>query len=121
MLINFSNHPSSLWEQKQLNKAHEFGEIVDLCFPEVNPSLDDCHIDLLAQKCIHKIEQIINNQTDNHETVVHIMGELTLCFKIITVLKKNNITCLASTSSRNVIEKNNQKIAFFDFVQFRKY
>ena len=37
MFINFSNHPSKAWGKAQLNAAMEYGEVIDIPFPAVNP------------------------------------------------------------------------------------
>ena len=37
MFINFSNHPSRAWGKTQLNAAMEYGEVIDIPFPAVNP------------------------------------------------------------------------------------
>ena len=34
---NFSNHPSKAWGKTQLNAAMEYGEVIDIPFPAVNP------------------------------------------------------------------------------------
>ena len=38
MFINISNHPSSDWGTEQISKAKEYGEIVDVTFPEIDPT-----------------------------------------------------------------------------------
>ena len=37
MFINFSNHPSVRWSAEQTAAAIEFGDIVDVPFPDVLP------------------------------------------------------------------------------------
>lgn len=37
MFINFSNHTSKAWGKAQLNAAMEYGEVIDIPFPAVNP------------------------------------------------------------------------------------
>lgn len=44
MLLNLSNHPSSLWCDEQIKAAETlFGEIVDLPFPQVDPNGDEAY------------------------------------------------------------------------------
>lgn len=44
MLLNLSNHPSSLWCDEQKKAAETlFGEIVDLPFPQVDPNGDEAY------------------------------------------------------------------------------
>lgn len=40
VFINCSNHPSERWSREQKQAAEGYGEIVDLPFPEVDPSWD---------------------------------------------------------------------------------
>ena len=35
VFVNFTNHPSETWEEKQIEAAHQYGKIVDLPFPNV--------------------------------------------------------------------------------------
>lgn len=117
MLINFSNHPSDLWEEHQLTAARQFGEIVDVPFPDVSPtwtaeeikSLADEYATILMKKC-------------DSSTIVHVMGEMTFTFAVVSRLKAQGIVCVASTTERNAqITPNGQKLSDFQFVQFREY
>lgn len=118
MFINLSNHPSSEWSEKQKKAALEYGEILDLPFPNVNPDADELEIEMLANQYCQKIIDTANGAT----CVVHPMGEMSLAFALISLLMKNNIDCFASTSQRHSIKMdNNTKKIIFDFVKFRKY
>ena len=37
MFINLTNHPSADWSEEQLKAAHQYGEVVDLSFPDIKP------------------------------------------------------------------------------------
>ena len=118
IFINLSNHPSSQWEEKQINAALQFGEIIDLQFPQVEPNDNNQQIDLLADEYVLKIE----NMAKGAFVTVHIMGELTFVYAIVSKLKQSGIECYASTSERNVVENNNGlKTSIFKFVNFRRY
>ena len=134
MLINLSNHPLPQWSEKQIQEANKlFGEIVDLPFPQINPSCDTSEIRRLANEYLQKIieidnqQKLIKAQTDDgvfsgHLVVVHIMGELTFCFMLIDLLRNEGIKCVASTTQRNVIEQEaGKKTLLFSFVRFRDY
>ena len=41
MLINLSNHPLSGWDTKQLEAATRYGKLIELPFPEVDPTKDE--------------------------------------------------------------------------------
>lgn len=118
MLINFSNHPSSLWGKKQLDAANEYGEIKDIPFPIVDPESNYSEIEELAEKYV---EEILSYSV-SHKITVHVMGEMTLAFLVVSLLKEKGIECIASTTDRNSeMISDSQKISDFQFVRFRKY
>ncbi|WP_428078536.1 CRISPR-associated protein [Candidatus Avelusimicrobium faecicola] len=113
MLINFSNHSSKLWGEKQLRAATDkYGEIVDIPFPLVDPGGSTAYIRALAEKYLQEILR------HPHIQAVHIMGEQNLCFLLIKMLQAKGICCLASTTRRNPPENKEEK---FSFEQFREY
>lgn len=115
MLLNLSNHPSSLWTDNQKQKALElYSEILDLPFPQISPSLDTMELDLLVENYENKIRQI-------NPLAVHIMGEMTFTFRLVNRLKTLGFSCIASTTERKTTEKNGVKTSIFEFVQFRTY
>lgn len=119
MLINFSNHPCNKWGAKQINAAKaEFGTVVDLPFPIVDPEGTAGYIDKLAQEYV---AQIVNIGTPD-KCAVHIMGELNLSFSLLKKLQDLGYVCVAATTNRLVVEISpNEKEVKFDFVQFRRY
>ena len=120
MLINLSNHPSPNWSPQQLAAAQAYGNVIDLPFPEVDPSGDEEYI----QSLVCEYMDIINKyqlSTLNSQFSVHIMGEMTFTFAMVNALQKRNITCVASTTERVSSEENGVKTSEFRFVQFRKY
>lgn len=117
-LINFSNHPSELWGEKQLNAAKIYGEIKDIAFPAINPEACDNQIEELADQYI---KEILSLKKEGKITV-HIMGELTFTFMVVSQLKAMGIKCIASTSERNAEDMTDgRKISDFQFVRFRSY
>ena len=119
MLLNLSNHPLSTWTDEQVKAAQEqYGEVVDLPFPQVSPEATPNDIQRLAEEYLSKIQTIGSPE----QVAVHLMGELNLTFALVSLLKANGYTCVASTTERVVKElDNHQKLAEFHFVQFRKY
>ena len=113
MFINLSNHPSASWSSAQLAAAG--GKVIDLDFPAVDPYGDEDYIEQLVNDYYNKII------TFQGITAVHIMGEMTFCYKLITKLKAHNIRCLASTTKRETVEENGVKISKFNFIRFREY
>ena len=121
MLINFSNHPSERWSLAQKREALEsYSSIVDLPFPRVAPDGDEESIDGQARALSQEIGGLLARAT-NDKHAVHIMGEMTLCFQLIQYLQAQGITCIASTTWRNVTEKDGKKEVHFSFVRFREY
>lgn len=119
MLINFTNHPSSLWDAVQTEAARkEFGDIVDVTFPVITPDADEEEIERLADEYVQKIKETAGDKT----FAVHLMGEMTFTFAMLKRLQNMNITCVASTTERNVIEMSQgKKEVQFSFVKFRHY
>ncbi len=121
MVINLSNHPLNTWSDNQVDKAKKlYGKIVDLSFPQIPPDADENTVLRLAEDFKDICIDILSDSKDQNNAV-HIMGELTFCFALVTELKKNNITCIASTTDRESIETLNGKLSKFNFVNFRKY
>lgn len=118
MLLNFSNHPSEYWGDKQMEAAKNFGEIKDIPFPVVSPEVDYEDIQKLAD---HYVGEILSF-AENNQVIVHVMGEMTFTFSVVSQLKEKGIDCIASTTERNAEEiANGKKISDFQFVRFRKY
>lgn len=115
MLINISNHPSIEWSKKQRNVAiQQYAAISDIAFPKISPSESKEKITEIAQSYVKKIIQL-------KPMAVHIMGEMNFTYICVSLLKANNVKCLASTTRRNTSIENSIKISQFEFVQFREY
>lgn len=141
MLINLSNHPTAMWLPEQLSAAHSaYGEVFDLPFPAVPADADEADIQNIAQEYLKEVQTIAQEYLNKGqsvakecllkgqtiappaEAVVHIMGEMTLTYAIVCLLKQAGYTCVASTSVREVYEEEpGKKTAVFRFVRFRKY
>jgi len=122
MLINLSNHPAAKWSSQQLTAALIYGKIIELPFPDVDPSGDEEYIRTLCEEYLQKIDDISRDLACHvSEIVVHIMGEMTFTFTMVNSLQKQGIMCIASATERVSSEENGVKISEFRFVQFRKY
>lgn len=116
--INLSNHPSDKWTDKQIDAAHVFGDIIDWPFPKIDASWDSEDVSELAMSYFQRIREF----APSDRVVLHIMGELTFCFALVSMLKADGYLCMASTSERRVVEKQNGvKEVTFDFDRFRNY
>lgn len=116
MFINLTNHPSSGWSEEQLKAAQEYGDVVDLSFPIIEPFFSSQDVNELADITIEGIMCL------DTQPVVHIMGEMTFTYAMVSRLKALGITCIASTTERLVkMMPDGKKVSEFKFVQFREY
>jgi ABC-type Fe3+-hydroxamate transport system substrate-binding protein len=119
MFVNFSNHPSKTWSSEQLGAARQFGDIVDVAFPEVDPKAEEPSVVSLAHKYTNKIVSL-------KPDAVLCQGEFTLAYAVITLLISRGIKVLAACSQRTVIDTvasdgSIHKTAVFEFIRFREY
>ena len=118
MFVNFTNHPSEKWDRDQLNVASEYGEIVDIPFPEVDPAAGEDEIERLAEVCVDKI-------TEMKPDCVLCQGEFCLTYKVVSILKERGVKVVAACSKRAAIENEvggkNVRVSYFQFVQFRPF
>lgn len=117
--INCSNHCSENWSQKQKNSALQYGEIIDIPFPNVDPESTPQQIDLMA---IQLVDRILKAEPN----IVMLQGESTLTYKAVCYLKEKNIPVLSACSRRNTIESIQEdgsaiKTVSFSFIGFRSY
>ena len=115
MLLNLSNHPSSRWPVEQVAAAQQqYGSVTDLPFPHVPPEATADEVQQLAEEYYQQIKK-------TKPQAVHLMGEMTFTFRLVTMLQAVGIPCIASTTHRTVEERDGKKIVLFEFVQFRHY
>lgn len=117
--INFTNHASQFWGEKQRLAALQYGdEIRDIPFPSVPATASEADIAQLAQECVEKMKE-------ESPSVVLCQGEFTLSYQVVKLLLQNGILVVAACSERRVEEsqagEKTIKHAEYDFVKFRKY
>ena len=118
LMINLSNHPTTLWSDCQVAEARKWGELMDMPFPKVDPHVDSQDITGLVDEYSSRILALARD----HVLVVHVMGEMTFTYRVVARLKAAGIECVASTTERKVIERaDGTKISSFQFVRFRAY
>ena len=118
LLINLSNHPSAGWGARQREAAEMYGEIEDMTFPAIPPEAGEGEITDLAEEYVARIEE----RAETRDVTVHIMGEMTFCYAVITRLQSLGIPCLSSTTRRQITEAaDGVKEVHFDFETFREY
>ncbi len=117
IFLNLSNHPSEQWSDKQLAAAREYGDIEDMEFPDIPPGATGEELMNFAEKTAEEILQ----KAENADITVHVMGEMTFTYRLVSLLKAEGITCVASTTERIVEEKDGLKTSEFRFIKFREY
>lgn len=118
IFINLSNHPFTCWSEKQLAAAREYGEPVELPFPDISPEIGEKELKMLVDEYFTKIQELTEGKTGT----VHIMGEMTFTYALVERLNKSGIRCIASTSKRIVEEDTaGNRTSHFSFVRFRNY
>ena len=121
MLLNFSNHPSAEWSERQLKAAEKYGGVLDYPFPAIDPMAETYEIGQLAETHEIKLRKILANELQGL-SAIHIMGELTFCHALVNRLQRVGITCLASTTVRETVNSaDGSKTCRFGFVRFREY
>ena len=113
MIVNLSNHPSSSWSDKQLQAASEYGEIVDLQFPQIHPDATLGSVKRIARTYKDKILKL-------NPDVLHIQGEQVFVFILVNWMRELGIRCVASTSKRIKV-KTKATRANREFGGFRNY
>lgn len=114
VFINFTNHKSYFWCEKQIEEAEKYGTIIDVSFPVVDPFCSSQEINEIGEEYYSKIMEFC-------PAAVLCQGEFTLAVNVIRRLKEGGIKVVAACSERNVSENNGTKVSVFEFVQFREY
>lgn len=116
--VNYTNHRSSNWCNKQRQEAEKYGKICDIDFPDIPPYASAVNIKSFAEKEFKKI-------LSYNPACVLCQGESTLSYYLINKLKKSGIKVVAACTERNVQEEiQNEEIiktSKFLFRQFREY
>ena len=117
MLLNISNHPSSLWNEEQLKASAAYGSVIDMPFPDIDPSASEADVSSLAEKYLADVIKTGSPE----EVTIHLMGEFCFTYSLLVLLKERGYTCIASTTRRNVTYEEGIKKVNFEFCRFRKY
>jgi len=118
VFVNFTNHPSEKWSMEQLSAARAIGTVKDLKFPDIPTDIDRKHFDRLVHDYRNKILELCWGR----QGTVHIQGEMTFVFRMVTELKARHIRCVASVTKRNTVDLGNGKSqSVFVFEGFRDY
>ena len=134
MFINYTNHPSENWSEKQKTAAAQYGEIIDMPFPDISPktTIEEMN-ELVKGECNRIVETVENAE---HSAVL-CQGEFCFTYMLVNELLKRkqgayrwqsglySLKVLSAVSERKVIERTiegvTQKISEFCFEGFREY
>lgn len=118
LFLNLSNHSSDNWSEAQLDAARAYGEVVDMPFPEIDPGATTEEIHRLAEEYAEEI----SSKYPDCDLTVHLMGEMTFTFRLVTLLLARGVRCVASTTQRKTSElADGKKESIFEFKEFREY
>ncbi len=119
MFLNLTNHSSKTWSKAQTEATKRWGPVTDMAFPAVPAGADRNDIYLMADEYLKKIEEM-------KPDCVCCQGEMTLSFRLVSLLKERGIRCVAACSERQVHEEIQPdgsviKTMIFNFVGYREY
>ena len=119
LLVNLSNHPYKDWSEDQKKAAEKYGEVQDMAFPEIDPAIK---IDKIKKEIAAAQIDEIKNMCKERRVTVHIMGEMSYTFYVVSQLKAFGIRCICSTSERDTEDLGGgEKKVTFRFKRFRDY
>ena len=119
IFINHTNHSSDKWGTGQREAAKEYGDIVDIPFPSVDPHFGTEEVYELAKAEFNKIMEY-------DPCAVLCQGEFVYVCKMAELLKNAGVKVLAACSDRVVTESVDEngrdvKTAEFTFIRFREF
>lgn len=120
IFVNFSNHLSDKWDERQRAEAEKYGTVVNIPFPNVPASYGEEEVSEMADEYTRQI------LSQGNVVAAMVQGEFTLSYAVITELKKEGIITLSACTERNVTEKRGEdgsivKESKFEFVRYRHY
>ena len=134
MFINYTNHPSASWGEKQTKEAKKYGEIRDVLFPNISPQMTVQELTELVKTESKKIVSVVESEKDS---AVLCQGESVFTYMLVNSLLGRklgahrwqsglrNLKVLSAVSERKVVEivdgDVTQKKSEFFFEGFREY
>lgn len=131
MFINYTNHPSASWGEKQTNEAKKYGEIVDMPFPNIPPQMTVQELIEFAREESNKVIKVVECEKNS---AVLCQGESVFTYMMVYNLLNKKATAqsglkdlkvVSAVSERKVIEITDgdvtQKKSEFCFEGFREY
>ncbi len=96
MFINYTNHPSASWGEKQTNEAKKYGEIRDVLFPNISPQMTVQELTELVKTESNKIVSVVESEKDS---AVLCQGESVFAYMLVNSLLSRKAWC-ASLAER---------------------
>ena len=93
MLINCSNHPYEMWSEPQREAAGQYGKVVEVPFPQIDPAAEAEEIRKIVTEYAAKIER------QNPDAVL-VAGEFIFTFMLVDKLLSDGLKVIASCSKR---------------------
>jgi len=124
--FNFTNHPSSKWGDEQIAAAKEFGEIIDVQFPNIKPEISDEGVKAIIHNilggALFYYDEEGESTVQRRNITLHVMGEMCGFFQSVIFAFQSQCfsKVVVSTTERKVIEKDGIKTSEFKFIQFRE-
>lgn len=112
MLVNFSNYGSNLWSDELIEAAKQYGDVIDMNFPNVDNSLSEADISALA-------DVLCDNILKHNPEAVICQGEFNLLYAVVCRLKDKNIKVMKLCLERKTNPITNKPV--FEFIKFREY
>ena len=120
-MLNISNHNSKNWSNDQIEAALKMSgwdKIVDIEFPNVNPTWGTFEVKCAAASVVYAANKIV----EKNSKVAHVMGEMGMTMELVRRLQKDGWTVVHSTTERiTETGKDGSITKLFVFKQFRIY
>lgn len=119
VFINHTNHPLAGWSEEQLQTARQYGDIMEVAFPQIEAVWDEAEVDSLARENAGRILAL-------KPSAVLVQGEFTYSYAIIGYLLQAKVDVLAACSERCTEcfvneQQETVKRSVYKFVRFRSY
>jgi len=87
VFLNFTNHPTSKWNDQQIAEAKKFGEIVDVSFPVIPPEASDFEVSHIINKTLGEAlfyyDELGESNVQRRHITLHVMGEMSGFFHAV--------------------------------------
>lgn len=117
LFVNLSNMHTNKWPKDRLQGAidlSEGGEIINVAFPVLSA-------EATKEEVYEKSEAIVEKVMSYKPDIVFCMGEFSLCFRIVSLLKEKGIKVVTVCNERVISNEDGKSISGFKFIQFREF